>query len=197
MTEFDVYKMYLALKLHFTTDKYDVVQQKGRVRASQQAFAKRKDLFSIRKVAKTYTDEEVAHFLVSNFISGDRWGGMFDTDAGNRYIEWKKKIQSLSYIFTKDIDFLISSLEEKNLIFEDAFIIEKNNHPYIIKAFLRKEITLETLVILEKIYPFLENFDANIQDEVMWPDISRLIKKYKPFLKYDKDKFSTILRQRI
>jgi hypothetical protein len=42
MTEFEVYKMYLALKLHFTTEKYDVIEQKGKVRASKQAFAKRR-----------------------------------------------------------------------------------------------------------------------------------------------------------
>jgi hypothetical protein len=84
MDEFSVYKMYIALKLHFTTDKYDVVKQRGKVKASRQAFAKRTDLFSIRKISKTYSDEEVANFLVANFVSGDRWGGMFDIDAGER-----------------------------------------------------------------------------------------------------------------
>ena len=73
MDAFEVYKYYMALKLHFTTDKYDVIEQKGKVRASRQAFAKRKDLFAINKVAKTYTDEEIANFLIANFVSGDRW----------------------------------------------------------------------------------------------------------------------------
>jgi hypothetical protein len=104
MDEYSVYKMYLALKLHFTTENYDVIAQKGRVRASRQAFAKRKDIFSIRKVSKTYSDEEVANFLVANFISGDRWGGMFDAEAGERYLEWKKRIESLGYMFTNDLD---------------------------------------------------------------------------------------------
>ena len=54
MDEFSVYKMYIALKLHFTTDAYDVIKQKGRVRASRQAFAKRTDLFSIRKINISY-----------------------------------------------------------------------------------------------------------------------------------------------
>ena len=48
MDEFSVYKMYLALKLHFTTENYDVIAQRGRVRASRAAFAKRKDLYSIK-----------------------------------------------------------------------------------------------------------------------------------------------------
>ena len=74
----------MALKLHFTTDKYDVIKQKGKVRASRQAFAKRSDLFSINKIAKKFSDEEVANFLIANFVSGDRWGGLFDSEAKDR-----------------------------------------------------------------------------------------------------------------
>ena len=196
MDEFSVYKMYIALKLHFTTDNYDVIAQKGKVRASRQAFAKRKDLYSIKKVSKTYSDEEVANFLIANFTSGDRWGGLFDSEASERYQEWKKRTESLTYIFTNDLDTLMLELEKENMSIEDAFKITKSQHPYIIKAFLRKTITLETLVILEKIFPFSGYFDSNIGDDVMWPDISRLIRKYKPFLRFDKEKYNGIFRNR-
>jgi len=123
MDEYSVYKMYLALRLHFTTDNYDVIQQKGRVRASRQAYAKRKDLFSIRKIAKSYSDEEVANFLVANFVSGDRWGGMFDLEAGQRYKEWKKRVESLSYNFEQELDNIVNDLEESNLKIEDIFTV--------------------------------------------------------------------------
>ena len=197
MDEFSVYKMYLALKLHFTTDQYDVIKQKGRVRASRQAFAKRKDLYSIKKISKTYSDEEVANFLVANFVSGDRWGGMFDTEAGQRYQGWKKKIESLSYNFAQDLDNLILESEAISLKFNDVFVSSKGQHPYIIKAFLRQTISLETLVILEKLTGFANKFDTEIDDNIVWPDISRLIKKYKPFLILDLEKYNAIYRRRI
>jgi hypothetical protein len=196
MDEFSVYKMYIALKLHFTTDTYDVIAQKGRVRASRQAFAKRKDLFSIKKVSKTYTDEEVANFLIANFTSGDRWGGLFDAEANERYKEWKKRKESLTYSFTGDLDNLVNEMEGDGVAVEDLFKITKSQHPYIIKAYLRKTITVETLVIIEKLQPFVENFDKDIDDNVLWPDISRLIKKYKPFLKFDREKYDAIFRRR-
>ena len=197
MDEFSVYKMYIALKLHFTTDKYDVVKQRGKVKASRQAFAKRTDLFSIRKISKNYSDEEVANFLVANFVSGDRWGGMFDIDAGERYQLWKKKIESLSYNFSQELDALIEEIEDKNLKLSEIFSVQSGQHPYIIKAFLRKTISIETLVILEKLNKYVEVFDKEITDTVVWPDISRLIKKYKPFLSIDTEKFNGIFRQRI
>ena len=48
MEPFEVYRHYLALKLHFTTDRYDIVKQQGRIKASKQAFLRRSDLFSIK-----------------------------------------------------------------------------------------------------------------------------------------------------
>jgi type I restriction-modification system DNA methylase subunit len=197
MDEYSVYKMYLALRLHFTTDNYDVIQQKGRVRASRQAYAKRKDLFSIRKIAKSYSDEEVANFLVANFVSGDRWGGMFDLEAGQRYKEWKKRVESLSYNFEQELDNILNDLEESNLKIEDIFAVSKGQHPYIIKAFLRNTISIETLVILERLNKFTERFDREISDTVVWPDVSRLIKKYKPFLLIDMEKYDAIFRRRV
>lgn len=196
MDEFSVYKMYLALKLHFTTDAYDVIAQKGKVRASRQAFAKRKDLYSIKKVSKTYTDEEVANFLIANFTSGDRWGGLFDAEASERYKEWKKRKESLTYTFTQDLDNLINEMEIDGVPECNLFAITKSQHPYIIKSFLRKTITVETLVIIEKLQPFVEQFDNDLANDVLWPDISRLIKKYKPFLKFDREKYDAIFRRR-
>lgn len=190
MTEFEVYRFYLALKLHFTTDRYDVIKQQGKVKASRLAFSKRKDLFSIKKIAKTYSDEEVVNFLIANFVSGDRWGGIFDSEARDRYLAWKKRIESLTYTFTNDIEKIYH-------INDDPFSGTKCEHPYIIKEYLRNNISVETLVMLESFRPFMDEFDQRYEDDLVWPDLSRLIKKYKPFLNFDKDKFHAIYRRRV
>lgn len=197
MDAYEVYKYYMALKLHFTTDKYDIIEQKGKVRASRQAFAKRKDLFAINKVAKTYTDEEIANFLIANFVSGDRWGGIFDTNARETYLQWKKRIEGLSYIFINDIDCILLELEKNNLNFDSIFKCQKNEHPYILKAYLRKDICIETLVILDKLFSIVKLFDSTIDDTLVWPDISRLMKKYRPFLKIEREKYDRLLRERV
>ena len=196
MDAFEVYKYYLALKLHFTTDNYDIVEQRGKVRATKTAFAKRKDLYAISKIAKTYSDEEVANFLVANFVSGDRWGGVFDTEAKDRYIQWKKRIEGLTYNFEKDLNNLEQDLEQNKKMFGQIFNCAKGEHPYIIKAYLRKTISIETLVIFDKLFNLSEKFALEITDTIVWPDIERLIRKYKPFLKFDKEKFNGIIKSR-
>ena len=193
MDAFEVYKYYLALKLHFTTDKYDIIEQKGKVRATKTAFAKRKDLYAINKIAKTYSDEEVANFLVANFVSGDRWGGVFDLEAKETYVQWKKRIEGLTYNFEKDLNNLENDLEQSNLSFGEIFNCSRGEHPYIIKAYLRKTITIETLVIFDKLFGLTEKFQKDINDTIVWPDIERLIRKYKPFLKFEKEKFNGII----
>ena len=45
MTGFEVYKMYLALKQHFTKEKYDYHKYRGKVRASEDAFEQRHDRY--------------------------------------------------------------------------------------------------------------------------------------------------------
>ena len=44
MDPYQVYRLYLALRLHFTNENYDITKTKGGVRPSKQAFLKRKDL---------------------------------------------------------------------------------------------------------------------------------------------------------
>lgn len=194
MDAFEVYRFYLALKLHFTTDKYDVIEQKGKVRATRTAFLKRKDLYAINKIAKNYSDEEVANFLVANFVSGDRWGGVFDTEANDRYVQWKKRLEALQYNFDNDLNKLVQEMEDNKIHLDNLFTVSKGQHPYIIKAYLRKTVHIETLVILDQILNFRDRFNQEITDNVLWPDVSRLIDKYKPFLKVDLEKYERIFR---
>ena len=47
--------------------------------------------------------------------------------------------------------------------------------------------------ILDDITGFTNKFDKYYEDDVIWPRISRKIRKYRPFLKYDKAKMRKII----
>lgn len=197
MEPYDVYRSYLALKLHFTTDKYNVIEQKGRVRASRQSFFKRTDLFNIKKIASEYSDSEVVDFLIANFVSGDRWGGVFDSEARSNYLSWKKRIESITYTFAKDIDKISFEAEKKQERFIDYFRSFNSQLPKVINMYLRNDISIETLVILNKLNNYTDKLDEKLSDNIIWPDVSRLIKKYSPFLNIDKKKYDDIIRRRL
>ena len=193
MEPFEVYRYYLALRLHFTTDQYDVIKQQGRVRASKNAFFKRKDLMSIQKVAKTYSDKDVVDFLIANFVSGDRWGGLFDAESADRYQDWKKRMEAMSYTFKREVDKIILFCEKQNVSFQSVFQSTQGQHPIIVKLYLRHDVSIETLVILNKLNNFIDQLDIDLKDDLVWPDTSRIIRKYSPFLNVEKDKYNGIL----
>ena len=197
MEPFEVYRYYLALRLHFTTDNYNVIEQKGRVRATKNSFLKRKDLLSIRRVAETYSDKDIVDFLVANFVSGDRWGGVFDVESKERYQGWKKRIESISYTFKKEIDKAVAYADKLGITFNQLFYCNHGQHPFIIKMYLRNDISIETLVILNKLNNFTDQLDQDLKDDLVWPDTSRIIKKYSPFLEIKKDKYNEIYRRAI
>lgn len=196
MTPYDVYRSYLALRLHFTTDQYDVIKQQGRVKASKQAFFKRKDLFAINKLAESYNDKEIVDFLVANFVSGDKWGGVFDVESKKNYIGWKGRIESMKYTFDKEVQLIVDCCDHLHIQFIEAFTVIKT-HPLILKMYLKKMVSIETLVILNKINNFTSIMDAQLKHDIIWPEVSRIIKKYSPFLNIDKEKYESIIRARV
>lgn len=194
MEPFEVYRYYLALRLHFTTDQYDAFKSHGKVRVTRQAFNKRKDLLAIKKVAETYSDQDVVNFLVANFTSGDRWGGVFDTEAKHRFTDWKRKMESMSYTFSKEVGRIKQLADKLNKSFSDMFLSINNQHPYVVKLYLRHDISIETLTILNKLEPFTVLLDRQLQGDILWPDLSRIIKKYEPFITIDQEKYGRLLR---
>ena len=68
MNGYDLYGLYQAIKLHFTSEQYNFFQYDGKTRISIDAFQKRRDKFLFHRLARKYRDEEMVPFLVSNFV---------------------------------------------------------------------------------------------------------------------------------
>ena len=189
---FDAYRCYLSLKNHFTKDHYDYHKYRGKTRATQQAFYKRKDRFWFEKFARQKKDKEVAEFFVSNFIystdPATMWIGEMIKEGDGRYTEWKKKVQSLSYIFKEEAE---SVFEKKKV--DDVFNCSKG-HPPILKSYLGGSTSLESMVIYDIILGYGKDFDKRLNDPV-WETVSRKIKKYKPFLNINVPHYKKILKE--
>jgi len=188
----DAYRCYLALKNHFTKDHYDYIKYRGKTRASNAAFYKRKDRFWFEKFARQKNDKEIEDFFVSNFIySTDPstvWIGEMIKEGEGRYQEWQKKVQSLTYVFKEETE---SVFENKKV--DDMFDCSKG-HPPILKIYLKGDISLESMVIYDRILGYGKDFDKRLKDPV-WETVSRKIKKYSPFLNIDVSRYKKILKE--
>ena len=192
VTPFETYQHYLSLKNHFTNPKYDFFKYGAKTRASLTSFNKRKDKYWFEKTSRKYNDKEVVDFLVSNFVAvdtpGNLWIGEIINSGERTYQEWMRRQQSLTYLFKEQSRELF--LETK---LEDALNCSKG-HPPVLKKFLSGKISLETLVIYDKIFLFGKTFDKQLLDPV-WETVSLKIKKYNPFLNIDVFQFKKILRE--
>ena len=192
VTPFETYQHYLSLKNHFTNPKYDFFKYGAKTRASMASFNKRKDKYWFEKTSRKYSNKEIVNFLVSNFVSTDNpqnlWIGEIINSGERKYADWMKRQQSLTYLFKEQSKKL---LLEKEL--EEVFNCSKG-HPVILKRYLGGEISLETLVIFEKIFSFGKKFNRKLKDPV-WETVSLKIKKYIPFLNINVFQYKKILRE--
>ena len=192
MMPFDAYRCYLSLKNHFTQDHYDFHKKEGRSRVTKQTFYKRKDRFWFERFSRQKNDKEVVDFFVSNFVSttdpSRMYIGELVKNGEERYVDWKKRTQSLAYVFREESEFLF-----KDHQMDEVFDCSKG-HPIILKKFLGGNISLETLVIYDRILGYGKDFDKKLKDPV-WETVSKRVRKYTPFLNIDVFRYKKILKE--
>ena len=193
VTPFETYQTYLSMKSHFTNRKYDFFKYGGKSRATMASFNKRKDKYWFEKTSRKYSDKEVLDFLLSNFVSANNpenlWIGEIINSGERTYAEWMKRQQSLTYLFKEQSNELL--LNKK---LNEVFDCSNNKHPIVLKKYLGGEISLETLMILEKVFSFAKNFDKKLDDPV-WETVSLKLRKYNPFLNINVFQYKKILRE--
>jgi hypothetical protein len=192
MDAIDAYKIYLGVKNHFTQDSYDWFKYNKKVNVTYDSFMKRKDKIFFAKLGNR-KDAYLEEFLVSNFLHDTKmWvGELLSEECEERYKGWKCKQESLTYVFKNEMDF-ISGWTAKEM--NEFFDAKGGDHPPIIKKYLRGDISLETLAILNSVLHFVKRYDIIIHDPI-YKDVSKLCKKYQPFLNYDTARMKKALRE--
>ena len=91
----------------------------------------------------------------------------------------------------------LRKVSEKIIVYipkvDDVFDCSKG-HPILLKKHLTKEISLETMVIYDRIFGYQKNFDKKLTDPV-WTSVSSRMKKYSSFLHIDVFKFKKQLKE--
>ena len=110
-------------------------------------------------------------------------------EGEGRYTSWKKRTQSLTYLFKEETESIF-----ENINFDSMFVLDGSRHPQILKEYLKDNISIETLVILDRILGFRKNWDKKLQDPV-WETVSMRMKKYSPFLNIEVSRYKKVLQE--
>jgi hypothetical protein len=133
--------------------------------------------------------QDAKNYMLANLVENEKlWikDIAYSQEAENIYQNWLKRKQSLTYIFQNESSKL-------NDDFNSNFKIMDGSHPFVLKLYLRKEISLETLIILVDTVSCMSYWNKKMEYDPVWSEMSTKIIKYRPFIDYDREKIKKIL----
>ena len=194
---FEVYKIYLAVKLHFTSKDYDYHKYEGKVNCKLETFTKRNDRYFFHKLSKQYEQTDILDFFVANFATDSKgWvGNLLQRDGRDVYLDYKKRKEAFTYHFRNDCLRINDDFLSNNISFDDGFVCRNGQHPRLLRLLLQKRISLQTTIVLNHFLSFSKNWDKEITEKVVWTKISSTIARLKPFISFNVTECKLILKE--
>ena len=192
MDGFKAYKYYMAIKLHFTSEKYNVFATRGSVKGTRDAFNARNDRYIFEKLAQKYDDREIIQFFVSNFAYGNDTAIYGNSEAEELYSEWQRRKQSISKIFVDDLTNVMNFCDVYKFNTNGIFKVVNGDLPVLTSMFISGKITIETLRIIDDIFPFINSWENDPMIKIVMGDKLLRAEKLKGFVKYDREKLTKV-----
>ena len=177
MTPYGAYKIYIGLKAHFTTKKYDVFKNSvagiPKTNATEESFEARKDKVIFDRLAYKYGDD-VGHCFVSMMITNrsDIW----DIGANHQgYLEFKGRRNNLIGTVRDDCAFYYG----KSV---DDLMRIKGDLPTLFKDWLGGRVSPEFVCLFNKKYPCFDMWAKDHKYDPIWKRAGLVITKYAPFV---------------
>lgn len=184
---FEIYQTYLALKLHFKDEKFDFFKYNKKVRVPESTFNKRKDVYYFQKLARQLDWFEI---LLSNVLHDPKFfiKNVFSDECQKIYQNWVASNQSLTY----NLQNHLSCMDDD---FDTNFKINNGQLPKILALYIDEKISLETLIVLLSVTRSFAYINKHLANHILWPQYRLKIIKYRPFIKFDKEKIKKIIVQ--
>lgn len=196
LTAYETYCIFIALKTHFTVPTYDYFKYNGKTaRVSMDAFMARKDRLQFQRLCRMCDASQMQDFIVANLAKGMTYAVELTSDqAEDNYQEYMKRKQSFSYVFSNEIDRLFNLTDDP----ADLFRRNDGRYPVLINEYLSSNVSLESICVLNEFVRFDVRLDQRLgSDDVIWSKMRLLIKKFTPFIEYDREKIRNILKRTV
>jgi hypothetical protein len=193
MNGFKAYRYYLALKLHFTKEKFNVFENRGNVKVSLNTYLARNDSYLFDKLSRKYnTDKDYIQYIVSNFAYGNINMIYDEGTAEQYYIKWNKVKESITRTFTDNLNTIVYEAEKQGIDISDVNNCTNNDIPFIIKLYLGKLIEPQTISIINDFTNVIDMWQLEPTVNLILEDDLIRMKKLKGFFSYDKEKLKQI-----
>ena len=196
MNGYEVYCTYLAFKLHFESEGYDMFKYGGhapKALANPDKFEIRKDKYMFHKLARKLEERDITPFLLSNFLVNRKtWtGDLVKPEAFDNYRRYVKVRDSLHYTFETDLRTILKHCPLTDAIKPKA----DGSYPELLMLLLQKEITIETVTIIHAMTHCLNSWDKTYKDDYIYKETVFVIRKYLPFLSLNMNELKEIAKR--
>jgi len=170
---YEAYILYLALQKHFSSD-YDFFKYNGKVKASVQAYEGRQDIFAFEKLVKIIdVKEDLMDFFVSHFLEDSK---MYIRSMQKGTMDkWRAHLRQMPTQFKEDM-YAIKRAGPAECM------AVKNDIPLIHKKVIDGEIKMESVVLLNQLWPLVDKHEKEVDVPFVWPDYIKKIRNYSPFV---------------
>jgi len=194
---FEAYKLYLSVKSHFDSNNdYNYVKYGGKTRTPKvSTYQNRRDRYFFEKLGqKRPTD--LLQFYVANFVEEETmWVGDMDSSTSEtHYVEWKKRVQSLSYLFEQEAKDIKQFVRDRDITFDELFKVNEGEHPVVFRFLLQKMISIETYILLDKVLGFSEMFKKKITERYVYPELQYKCDRYAEFMNFNVKQYEKIMK---
>lgn len=185
----DAANLYNAIKLHFNSEKYNAVTYRFKTKSK---FVPENQFFIFQKLGKLY-GKDLIHFYVSNLSENPKLWVMdlLSDECASKYINWKKRNDSLSYVYKNEIGLL---LDEYSL---NELIKVKGTYPVLMTKVMQEFVSLDTLLLTDSILQFFDTWNKKIKERIIWEPFMMKCDKYRAFMNIDLPKFKKILKEEV
>lgn len=180
---FEVCDQHLALRYHFSQEKYEYQKYNGKSGLKMSAFLKRRDRFGYNALSNK-PRKEIFETLLANTLETPKFL-IFDLKPDLR-LQYLTRTESIEYNMFSELNGLLLNVTSRSQ-FQQMFKSINNDFPLIAKGIIGKKLRLETVLALDTQIPVLSTLRKEAPIPAIWESFDMKLRKYRPFLTINTD----------
>lgn len=192
MTAEEVRNLHLAIRVHFLQEKYDYFKYKGKIATEMLGdpnpmYGALGNKFRLKRELEGLF---VSNIAVGNIAKYVDW--YLTTDARNIWLDWLKRTEAITHYFRADLVALT------NLGCSLKSLLEckpGTSLPKLVGVFQEGVVSVETLLLLVKVFDLMPYWESNLREQYIWPDLRRFLLKYPQFIRFDLNRITQTVQE--
>lgn len=191
---FGAYQVFMAVKNHFRSEKYDYFKYNGKVRTNRDSFERRSDFYRFESLSRKFNKADLELLVAITCYEKDKaWiGDLFTETSINRMKELKRDMMSFEYVFENDVKKILRKYNTGESLKKFLYPNEEGTLPEVIRWYGSGEISLITLLHLNSILNVFDRISEYNLESPIWQEKSFKFAKITGFLNINSSSAKTI-----